>query len=137
MEDLDLSVRILNEINNMGVHVSIDDFGSSYSSLGYLKRFPVNKLKIDLSFIRDIPGSRDDSAITAAMIAMGHIMDLGVVSEGVENEEQLKFLISRQCDEAQGFLFAQAMTADEMTVLLASGRLLIKDLPLPVSISTE
>ncbi len=127
MEDLDLSVRILNEMNNMGVHVSIDDFGASYSSLGYLKRFPVNKLKIDLSFIRDIPGSRDDSAITSAMIAMGHIMDLGVVSEGVENEEQLKFLISRQCDEAQGFLFAQAMTAEEMTVLLTSGRLLIKD----------
>ncbi len=127
MEDLDLSVRILNEMNNMGVHVSIDDFGASYSSLGYLKRFPVNKLKIDLSFIRDIPGSRDDSAITSAMIAMGHIMDLGVVSEGVENEEQLNFLISRHCDEAQGFLFAQAMTAEEMTVLLTSGRLLIKE----------
>jgi diguanylate cyclase (GGDEF)-like protein/PAS domain S-box-containing protein len=125
MEDLDLSVRILHEMNNMGVHVSIDDFGASYSSLGYLKRFPVNKLKIDLSFIRDIPASRDDSAITSAMIAMGHIMDLGVVSEGVENEEQLKFLISRNCDEAQGFLFAQAMTAAEMTVLLTSGRLLI------------
>jgi len=127
MEDLDLSVRILHEINNMGVQVSIDDFGTSYSSLGYLKRFPVKKLKIDLSFIRDIPGSRDDAAITTAMIAMGHIMDMGVVSEGVENEEQLKFLISRQCDEAQGFLFAEAMTADEMTVLLASGRLLIED----------
>jgi diguanylate cyclase (GGDEF)-like protein/PAS domain S-box-containing protein len=135
MEDLDLSVRILNEMNNMGVHVSIDDFGASYSSLGYLKRFPVNKLKIDLSFIRDIPGSRDDSAITAAMIAMGHIMDLGVVSEGVENEDQLKFLISRQCDEAQGFLFAQAMTADEMTVLLSSGRLLITELQMRTALA--
>ena len=135
MEDLDLSVRILHEMSNLGVQVSIDDFGVSYSSLGYLKRFPVNKLKIDLSFIREVPTSRDDSAITAAMIAMGHIMDLGVVSEGVENEDQLRFLISRQCDEAQGFLFAQAMTADEMTVLLSSGRLLIKDsqmhLPMP------
>jgi len=127
MEDLDLSVRILHEMNEMGVQVSIDDFGASYSSLGYLKRFPVNKLKIDLSFIRDIPTSRDDSAITAAMIAMGHIMDLEVVSEGVENEDQLNFLISRQCDEAQGYLFAHAMTADDMTVLLNSGRLMIED----------
>jgi EAL domain-containing protein (putative c-di-GMP-specific phosphodiesterase class I) len=122
MVDVDITVRILNEMNQMGVRVSIDDFGASYSSLGYLKRFPVNKLKIDLSFIHDIPDNKDDSAITAAMIAMGHILDLGVISEGVETHDQLAFLISRDCDEAQGFLFAHALAPDAITSLLKSGR---------------
>ena len=121
MVDLDMTVRILQEMNRKGIRVSIDDFGASYSSLGYLKRFPIHTLKIDLSFILDIPQSANDAAITTAMIAMGHILDLGVVSEGVETSEQLEFLISRQCDEVQGHLLAGAMLPDEITRLLNSG----------------
>ncbi|MBI4641552.1 MAG: EAL domain-containing protein [Candidatus Tectomicrobia bacterium] len=122
MQNIDLSITVLNELSAMGMQVSIDDFGTGYSSLAYLKRFPVSTLKIDRSFVRDIPGDVDDAAITSAIIAMAHSLKLKVIAEGVETEEQLAFLRSHQSDEMQGYLFSRPVPAEAFTKLLQEGR---------------
>jgi EAL domain-containing protein (putative c-di-GMP-specific phosphodiesterase class I) len=104
----------------MGLHLSIDDFGTGYSSLAYLKRFPIDSLKIDRSFVKDIPGNTDDLAITQAVVAMAHGLRLRTVAEGVETQEQLEWLKRFGCDEVQGYLFSKALPADEMGRFLAS-----------------
>ena len=103
----------------MGVKLSIDDFGTGYSSLGYLKSFPVHTLKIDRSFIKDVPADPDDVAITHAIIAMGHSLRLEVVAEGVETPEQLEFLREHGCDYMQGYLIGKPMPAEELSRMLA------------------
>jgi EAL domain-containing protein (putative c-di-GMP-specific phosphodiesterase class I) len=98
----------------MGVALSIDDFGTGYSSLNYLKRFPIDTLKIDQSFIRDVSVDADDAAIVQAIVAMAHGLRLRVVAEGVEHEEQLAFLRALNNDEYQGFLFSKPLTAADL-----------------------
>jgi EAL domain-containing protein (putative c-di-GMP-specific phosphodiesterase class I) len=114
----------LQAFRDMGVRLSVDDFGTGYSSLSYLKRFPVNRLKIDQSFVRDITSDADDAAIAQAVITLGHTMNLRVIAEGVETAEQLAFLRRNQCDEMQGYLFGKPMPAEAFAQLLGSGRTL-------------
>jgi EAL domain-containing protein (putative c-di-GMP-specific phosphodiesterase class I) len=102
----------------MGVHIAIDDFGIGYSSLSHLKQFPIDIIKIDRSFITDIPGNQADEAITDAIIAMGKSLKILVVAEGVEALEQLQFLRSRGCDEVQGYFFSRPIPADDFAKLL-------------------
>jgi diguanylate cyclase (GGDEF)-like protein/PAS domain S-box-containing protein len=107
MENPERAAETLREIKEMGVHVSIDDFGTGYSSLARLKKFPIESVKIDRSFIRDIAVDPDDAAIVSAVIAMAHSLRLKVVAEGVETPEQVKFLRERGCDEIQGFYYSR------------------------------
>jgi EAL domain-containing protein (putative c-di-GMP-specific phosphodiesterase class I) len=110
--------RVLNEIKKMGVRLAIDDFGVGYSSLTHLKRFPIDTLKVDRSFIRDLPKDPEDKAITEAIIAMGKSLNLTVVAEGVETQEQQSFLRGLDCDEMQGFYFSKPIAGDAFAELL-------------------
>ena len=102
------------ELKRIGIKISIDDFGTGYSSLQYLKRLPINKLKIDQSFIKEIPTDVNDVAIVQTIIAMAHHMNLEVVAEGVENEDQLIFLQKYLCHTAQGYFFSKPLLAEEL-----------------------
>ncbi len=115
MEDIEATAALLHEIKEIGVSVSVDDFGTGYSSLAYLKRFPIDELKIDRSFIKEIPANDDDSAIVRAVIAMSHSLELNVVAEGVENKEQLNFLRNLNCNTLQGYFFSPALPQQEFS----------------------
>ncbi|MGA3115287.1 MAG: EAL domain-containing protein [Syntrophobacteraceae bacterium] len=114
MKNMEESSGILHELKLMGLRVAIDDFGTGYSSLAYLKRFPLDVIKIDRSFIRDIPGDRDNEAIAAAIIAMAQSLNLDVIAEGVETEDQFSFLRDHACGAVQGFMFSPALPGKEM-----------------------
>jgi diguanylate cyclase (GGDEF)-like protein/PAS domain S-box-containing protein len=118
MENPQLAINTLWELRKLGVGISMDDFGTGYSSLNYLKKFPIDRLKLDQSFVRDVVAKPEDAAIVRAVINMAHTLQLVVVAEGVENEEQLAFLRQQRCDEMQGFLFSPAIEAAEFEKLL-------------------
>ena len=113
------SARTLESLSAMGVHISIDDFGTGYSSLSYLRRFPLDKLKIDRSFIRDLLVSADDACIVRAIISLAHSLRLRVVAEGVETHQQLEFLRELGCDQYQGYYCSPAVPADQFVALVA------------------
>jgi diguanylate cyclase (GGDEF)-like protein len=112
------AVAVLEQLKSIGVRIAIDDFGTGYSSLGYLKRFPIDTIKVDRSFIRDIPADPSDKKIARAIIAMAHALRLKVVAEGVENAEQLRFLRAQHCDAVQGYFLFRPLPADEVTDVL-------------------
>jgi EAL domain-containing protein (putative c-di-GMP-specific phosphodiesterase class I) len=118
MQGFDASVRKLHELKQLGVGITMDDFGTGYSSLSYLKLLPVDTIKIDRTFIRDLATDPNDASIVRAAIVMAHELKLQVVAEGVETEEQLAFLRQSHCDEVQGFLFSPGIGAREFEALL-------------------
>ncbi len=122
MDDTEQTIERFQRIHDLGVEISIDDFGTGYSSLAYLKRFPVHRLKIDRSFVRDLTTDTDDAAITEAVIKMGHSLKLKVIAEGVETEQQMAYLRSKGCDELQGFLFSPPLQAKEFVRWLTNWR---------------
>ena len=122
MPDMDDHVTKLRVIKSMGIPIAIDDFGTGYSSLSRLSKFPVSSVKIDRSFIIDMTGSADSMSIVSTIISLAHSMNLRVVAEGVDSQEQLKFLRLLRCDEIQGFLFSPAVSADEFGRMLHEGR---------------
>ena len=113
MEDPEQVIQLLGEIHDRGIHIALDDFGTGHSSLAYLKRFPINCLKVDRAFIKDTPENADDVAITKTIIAMAQALALTTVAEGVETEEQLALLKSLGCDQIQGYFFSRPLPADE------------------------
>jgi diguanylate cyclase (GGDEF)-like protein/PAS domain S-box-containing protein len=115
MHDVDLSVKIMKNLRDMDVRISIDDFGVGYSSLSCLRLFPLNTLKIDRGFVEGIPEVKDNSSITNAIIGIGHSLGLSVVAEGVETNEQLTYLKQQGCDEVQGFLLSRPLSAKDVT----------------------
>ena len=116
MEDIDKAIDILKALRSLGIALSIDDFGTGYSSFNYLKRLPIDLIKVDRSFVMDIPDDKDDMEITSAVIAMAHKLRLAVVAEGVETEAQKEFLKANHCDYAQGYLFGKPAPFDELKV---------------------
>jgi diguanylate cyclase (GGDEF)-like protein len=119
MQDLEASLKVLRQLHGIGIGLSVDDFGTGYSSLSYLKQLPLKALKIDRSFVRDVPADPDDVAITRAIIAMAHNLKLEVIAEGVETAPQLEFLLEHHCDQYQGYFFSPPVPADRFADLLA------------------
>jgi EAL domain-containing protein (putative c-di-GMP-specific phosphodiesterase class I) len=120
MRNVALSAEILRSLRELGVGVSLDDFGTGYSSLSYLKTLPVDTVKLDQSFVRDVTTDRGDAAIATAIIAMAHTLGLRVVAEGVETEEQLIFLRNQGCDTVQGYLFSPPVPPERLDLVLDS-----------------
>lgn len=119
MENPEYVTETLNNIKALGVeHIDIDDFGTGYSSLSYLKNLPISTVKIDQSFVRDLPDDKEDASIARAIIAMAHSLDLRVIAEGVENQQQLDFLRELDCDEIQGYLISKPLTAEDAVELM-------------------
>lgn len=121
MHDVGKTMQKLTTLGKTGIRIAIDDFGTGHSSLAYLKRFPIDTLKIDRSFIKDLPGDAEDKAITTAIIAMGKSLDLTVVAEGVETRDQLDFLRLHGCDEFQGYYFNKPLPAEQFVQLMRTG----------------
>jgi diguanylate cyclase (GGDEF)-like protein len=118
LQNMENTITTLCRLSELGVHISIDDFGTGYSSLSYIKKLPINTLKIDQSFVNDITFNADDAAIATAVITMAQSLKLNVIAEGVENEDQARFLDSLDCAEMQGFFFSRPLSAEEFPRLM-------------------
>ena len=118
MEDVDKAIQTLQKIQKLGLSVAIDDFGTGFSSFSYLKNLPIDVLKVDRSFIKDIPHSEGDMKITSAIISMAHSLNLKVVAEGIETDEQRQFLLEQNCDIGQGYLFGKPVVLDQLKAVL-------------------
>jgi FixJ family two-component response regulator len=124
MRNPDQTITILRQLKEIGVKVSLDDFGTGYSSLNYLKRFPIDTLKIDRSFVHDITTDPDVAAIALSVISLAHSLKLGVIAEGVETEAQLSLLRRHRCDKMQGFFFSRPVPTEEFAAMQRAGRML-------------
>jgi diguanylate cyclase (GGDEF)-like protein len=122
MRDVKAATAMLDELKRLGVHLSMDDFGTGYSSLGHLQRFPFDKLKMDISFVREVTRDPSSAAIAKTIIAMAHNLNLAVIAEGVETEGQLDYLRAQGCDEMQGFYFSRPLPPDQFEQLLRDRR---------------
>jgi EAL domain-containing protein (putative c-di-GMP-specific phosphodiesterase class I) len=121
MEDSSFTLDQIGKLHAMGLKLSIDDFGTGYSSLSYLKRYQIDKLKIDQSFVRDLDREQDDGAIVRAIVQMAHGLGFKTIAEGVETQHQLDFLRAQGCDEMQGYFFGRPMPAAAFAALLLNG----------------
>lgn len=117
----DASIEILRQISALGVKVAVDDFGTGYSSLSYLKKLPISKLKIDQSFVRDLPHDEEDAAISKAIVALGQSLNLEIIAEGVETKDQKEFLINNGCENIQGYYYSKPLPAQEIVAILSDG----------------
>ncbi len=126
MENMNHTIESLMTLRDMGLHISLDDFGTGYSSLSYLKEFPVNVLKIDQSFVRDVTTDPSDASIVASIITLAHNLGLNVVAEGCETIDQLKFLRAYHCEQVQGYLFSRPLPSNEAEELLRAGKILVE-----------
>jgi EAL domain-containing protein (putative c-di-GMP-specific phosphodiesterase class I) len=124
MQDADFTLAILKELKRLAVHISIDDFGTGYSSLSHLKNFPIDTLKIDRSFVKDLATDPKEEPIVSAVIVLAHSLGMDVVAEGVETEAELAILRKHHCDRMQGFLFSRPIPAKDFEALLRSGKTL-------------
>jgi diguanylate cyclase (GGDEF)-like protein/PAS domain S-box-containing protein len=122
MSNAEETITVLRNLKELGIQISIDDFGTGYSSLAYLKRFPIDKLKIDIAFVREVTSNPDDAAIVLAIINMAHSLKLDVIAEGVEKEAQLAYLRRHGCDEMQGYYFSRPLPEEEFQAMLREGR---------------
>ncbi|MGB9992848.1 EAL domain-containing protein [Massilia sp. SM-13] len=127
MSNAERTISILTTLKEMGIKIAIDDFGTGYSSLAYLQRFPIDKLKIDIAFVRDITTNPNDAAIALAIISMAHSLKLRVIAEGVESRPQLEYLRRNRCDEIQGYYFSRPLNAADMGELVEAGKSLPPD----------
>ncbi|MCL5051549.1 MAG: EAL domain-containing protein, partial [Firmicutes bacterium] len=118
IDNIQSHTNFMHAVRERGISLAIDDFGIGYSSLSYLKHFPVTALKIDRSFVQDLPHDKDDATLTQTIINLAKSLDIGLVAEGVETEDQVEFLLDRDCIIGQGFLFSRPIPADEFTRLL-------------------
>ena len=122
MQNAERTTEVLTRLKALGIRIAIDDFGTGYSSLAYLKRFPIDKLKIDIAFVRDIVNNPDDAAIALAIISMAHSLHMQVIAEGVETRAQMAYLRRHRCDQIQGFYFSRALPADQLAEMVLSNR---------------
>ena len=114
MADIQHTIQTLKDLHALGVELAIDDFGTGYSSLSYLRQFPIDRLKIDQSFIRNALNNADDAAIARTIVGLGHSLSLKVIAEGVETKEHEEFLIKHGCDEVQGYRYCKPLPNDKM-----------------------
>jgi EAL domain-containing protein (putative c-di-GMP-specific phosphodiesterase class I) len=125
MRNVSRAIKILDAVQSRGIRLAIDDFGTGYSSMSLMKQFPIDTIKIDRSFVRDLPDDSEDQAIAQAIISMGKALGMTVVAEGVERIDQETFLRNHGCDEMQGFLISKPLVPRQLAALLRSAPLLV------------